>query len=90
MRQMSASRRKKDGKTFGGEEISRSYADLSSRVFFSSNPLMHLRIPSAGRAAGNAKELRFGLRHQLTKVARHHVGPGINVSVMQAMVSMFY
>ena len=48
----STSREKKDGKTFGGEEFPRSYAGFSSRVSFSSNSLMHLRIPPAGRAAG--------------------------------------
>ena len=58
-----------------GEAISRSYSNFSSR----SNPLMHLRCPSAGGAAGNAREMRIGLRHQPTKVTRNHVEPGIKV-----------
>lgn len=62
-----------------GEAISRSYSNFSSRVSFSSNPLMHLRCPSAGGAAGNAREMRIGLRHQPTKVTRNHVEPGIKV-----------
>ena len=49
------SREKKTGKPLGGEEIPRSYAGFSSRVLFSSNPLMQLRIPFAGRAARQRK-----------------------------------
>ena len=68
-----AAREKKDGKTVGSEEISRSYASFSSRVSFSSNSLMHLRFLSAGRAAGNARQLRIGFKasaHETDTISR--------------------
>ena len=77
----SASRNKKDGKTFGGEGIPRSYASFSSRVSFSSNPLMHLRIPPAGRAAGSVRRLRYCSKasaHETDTISRGTRHQGLN------------